>query len=460
MNIKLTNSLTRKKEGFSPLNPPHISLYVCGITPYDLSHIGHGRCYVSFDLLARVLKFLNYQVTYVRNYTDIEDKILKKAAQEKQPYTTITERYINLYRQDMIALNCINPDHEPRVTEYIQPIIAFIQKLIEKKHAYVIDHDVYFNIASFPLYGKLSGKKLDELEAGARVDVDARKKNTGDFALWKGNNENLFWESPWGYGRPGWHIECSVMANELLGPTIDIHAGGADLTFPHHENEIAQSESLHEKTFARFWLHNAFVTLNKEKMSKSLGNTITLKNIFEKYDPMVLRYFFLQHHYRTPIDFSFDELEGVQTAYKKLITHFGAYAQSKTFSSNCHPELAMPAVATQGVGWDSGSHPLIAELIEALCDDLNSPKFLGLTFQHLDKIIADASLTQTVSFLLQQVLGFTLQPLPEKTIEITPEIEALIKEREQARTARDWKRADALRDQLMQMGYVIRDKKT
>ncbi len=326
MNISLTNTLTRKKELFAPADASKIKLYVCGITPYDYSHLGHGRAYINFDLLVRLLKFLGHNVTFVRNFTDIEDKIINKAIQEGIPegFRTIAERYINAYHQDMYQLNCLEPNYEPRVTQYIPEIIDFISKLIDKGHAYVIDHDVYFDIASFASYGKLSGKKLEDLAAGARVGVDERKKNPGDFALWKGNEEENFWSSPWGYGRPGWHIECSVMANALLGETLDIHGGGQDLMFPHHENEIAQSECLHNAPLSHFWLHNAFININKEKMSKSLGNFLTLRDTFKTFDPMVIRFFMLQHHYRTPIDFNDEDVQAAEVAYKKIVTSMQA----------------------------------------------------------------------------------------------------------------------------------------
>ena len=304
--IELYNSLTRKEEFLLPEQT--IKMYVCGITPYSDAHIGHGRCYVVFDILYKLFIFLGYNIKYVRNFTDIDDKLLSKAQETGSDYKQIADKFIKRFKEDIFALGCLAPTLEPRVTENIAEIISFIEGLIKKKKAYVLDNDVYFDIESFSQYGKLSRKNLDELITGARVDINLNKKNPADFALWKGNNENLFWKSPWGYGRPGWHIECSALVEKYLGSTIDIHGGGMDLIFPHHENEVAQSEALMEKPLSKIWIHNAFVNLNKEKMSKSLGNIFTLRELFKKYDPMILRFYFLGHHYRTPIDFKMEML--------------------------------------------------------------------------------------------------------------------------------------------------------
>lgn len=445
MNISLTNTLSRKKELFSPADANKVKLYVCGITPYDYSHLGHGRAYINFDLLVRLLKFLGHNVTFVRNFTDIDDKIINKAIQEGIPdgFRTIAERYIDAYHQDMYQLNCLTPNYEPRVTQYIPEIIDFISKLIDKGHAYVIESDVYFNIASFPAYGKLSGKKLEDLAAGVRVEVDARKKNPGDFALWKGNEEEKFWSSPWGYGRPGWHIECSVMANALLGETLDIHGGGQDLMFPHHENEIAQSECLHNTPLSHFWLHNAFININKEKMSKSLGNFLTLRDTFKTFDPMVIRFFMLQHHYRTPIDFNDEDVQAAQIAYKRIVASM--------------QEIDIPDDETDSYLNIVMTHPITKAMLEALCDDLNTPKFLGLVFENLKQ--CDNQTAVLVKILLQSILGLTLKPLEEKMVIITPEIQELIDARQAARAAKDWARADALRDQLTELGVEVQDKK-
>jgi cysteinyl-tRNA synthetase len=415
---------------------------------------------------------LGYNVNYVRNFTDIDDKILNKAQQlgDINSYQEISNKFIQAYHQDMAALGCLEPKSEPRVTAYIPQIIKFVGQLIQKNKAYVIGSDVYYDISTFKNYGKLSGRVLDEQQAGARVEVDDRKRNPGDFVLWKGNTENTFWKSPWGYGRPGWHIECSVMASELLGTTIDIHGGGADLIFPHHENEIAQSEGLHGCIFARYWLHNAFVTINKEKMSKSLGNFVTLKDIFKKFDPMILRYFFLQHHYRTPIDFNDSELNASAVAYKKLISVF---EQVTDLQKTVRPEPAHPAasaIARKSDGWKlvEGVEGLIERLgkqpgniaqsiLAALCDDLNTPKVIGIIFENLAQIKQEPELLKFTKSILVKILGLSLQPIKEEQIEITPKIQELINQREQARVNKNWALADKLRDQLKSLGYEARD---
>ena len=303
--IKLTNSCAGKKEIFDIKNET-VQLYVCGITPYDYTHIGHGRCYVLFDVLYRYLRSIGVKVIYCRNFTDIDDKLLCKAQElygDQFQYKKVADAFIENYLQDMESLNCLFPDYQPRVTEVIDDIIEFIDGLIKKNCAYVVNGDVYFSVKNFPEYGQLSKRKLDQLCAGARVDINEQKRDPLDFALWKAGAEGTFWKSPWGWGRPGWHIECSVMAYKNLGKTIDIHGGGMDLIFPHHENEKAQSEALWNQSFARVWMHVAFVQINKEKMSKSLGNFFTLRELFNKFDPMVIRFYLLSHHYRSPIDF-------------------------------------------------------------------------------------------------------------------------------------------------------------
>jgi cysteinyl-tRNA synthetase len=319
-HILLYNTLGRQLEFFKPAH--EVKMYVCGITPYDYAHLGHGRCYVTFDLLYRVLRFLGHSVTYCRNFTDIDDKLINRADKELNDptqYLVIANTYIESFHNDMKMLNCISPTYEPRVTTHIVPIIEFIQGLIAEEKAYVtILGDVYFRISSFKEYGKLSQRSIADLKAGARVAVREDKEDPLDFALWKFSDEPPGWESPWGFGRPGWHIECSAMAQQYLGTTIDIHGGGMDLIFPHHENEIAQSEGLSGKPFSRFWVHNAFVRVNEEKMSKSLGNFLTLRDAYTKFHPMVLRYYYLIHHYRNPLDFSAEDIESAAISYRRL----------------------------------------------------------------------------------------------------------------------------------------------
>jgi len=426
-----------------PLEEGKVKLYACGVTPYDHSHIGHGRSYVFVDTLVRFLRFLGYDVFYVRNVTDIDDKLLVKAgkAGDLMKYKEIAAEFTDLYRKEMQALNSLDPDAEPTVTGHIPQIIDFIKILIAKKNAYEVDGDVYFDLSSYKAYGELSGKNIEDLFAGARVEVDDRKKSPGDFVLWKGNKENLFWKSPWGYGRPGWHIECSALAKTFLGESIDIHCGGMDLVFPHHENERAQSESAHGKIFARYWIHNALLNIDKQKMSKSLGNILSLKEIFAKKDPMILRYYFLQHQYRTPIEFSFEMLDAATVAYKKL---------AKLFQDVSLPDKPLSCDEMLSV-------ELVVKMSDALADDLNSPKMLGILFENLSEIRKDSCAAVATKQFLTFVCGLTLDPLPEQ--EITPEIAELIEKREEARREKRWGEADQIRDQLRELGYEVQDKK-
>lgn len=444
MKIKLTNTLTRKKEDFIPLEDEKVKLYACGITPYDYAHIGHGRGAVSVDLLVRLLRFAGYDVKYVRNITDIDDKILKKAEADlgdMMKYGELAQKHIDMYAQELEQLNCIVPDEQPRVTTHIEQIIRFIEGLIENGAAYVSGSDIYFDVSSYKDYGQLSNRDVDELLAGARVEVNEQKKNPADFVLWKGNEDGQFWKAPWGYGRPGWHIECSVMAKEILGETIDIHCGGIDLVFPHHENERAQSEALHGKQFVRYWVHNALLNINKEKMSKSLGNILSLQEVFKKCDPMVVRYYFLQHQYRTPIEFSFEGIESAKTAYKKLVAVFEGVETKE------HPHAQYMA------------HNFIAQMLEALSDDMNTPKMLGILFENLSDIKADANLAQIVKSFLVTVTGLTFIAITEDSVKITPEIQVLIEQRKQARLDKDWVLADKIRDQLTGLGVELKDRK-
>ncbi|KKP36033.1 MAG: Cysteine-tRNA ligase [candidate division TM6 bacterium GW2011_GWF2_32_72] len=441
--LKISNTLTGKKEEFKSIEPNKVKLYVCGVTPYDFAHLGHGRCYVTFDLLNRFLKYQGYQVTYVRNFTDVDDKTINKAVAEfgkESDFSKISERFINEFKKDVRALNCEEPQHQPKVTETISEIIDFVQGLIKKGKAYVAGNSVYFDISSFPEYGKLSKRNLEDLQAGARVEILEEKRNPLDFALWKGEPEGSFWKSPWGYGRPGWHIECSAMAKKFLGDTIDIHGGGMDLIFPHHENEIAQTESLTQKTFANHWVHNAFVQINKEKMSKSLGNFFTLQEIFKKFDPMVLRFYFLQHQYKAPLDFSFEDLEVAQKTYKRLCKLFENSKQ-------------------QCQGAETKNSKIISLLEDQLENDLNTPGMWGIIFENIDEIKNNTTENCAVFNFLHDVLGLTLEPIIEEEIKITPEIQELIKQREDARKNKDWKTADAIRDKLAALGIALQDNK-
>lgn len=437
--LLLTNTLSGKVEPFNPSTTSRATLYVCGITPYDYAHIGHGRCYVTFDILYRLLRTLYPNVIYCRNFTDIDDKILHKAEQElhnKYNYRQISEKFIMAYHEDMQQLNCISPTYEPRVTETIPEIIALIEQLIANGYAYQVDGDVYYRVTKFSTYGALSKRNIDDLQVGARVEVNEKKENPLDFALWK--QDEGFWQSPWGIGRPGWHIECSAMAQKYFGASLDIHGGGMDLIFPHHENEIAQSEGAHGCKFAHTWIHNAFVRINKEKMSKSLGNFFTLRDVFAKYDPMVIRYYILQHHYRSPLDFAFEDVDAAQKAYHKLCKAFTAIATQ---------EHTLTTVS---------QHPLAQQMLKFLYQDLNTPGVLGVVFENLT---ATASELAILKLILQQILGLTLEPIQEGVITITSEIQALIDERNAARASKDWATSDRLRDQLMKLGIDVKDNK-
>lgn len=443
--LQLTNTLSGKVELFKPINSPKVLMYVCGITPYDYAHVGHGRVYVTFDMLFRLLSYLGYEVTYCRNFTDIDDKLMARAQKDygdEFRFKEIADFYINAYQEDMKALDCTAPTYQPCVTDNIDAIIAFIKELVNVGKAYVVDGDVYFSIKTFPSYGKLSKRNIDDLLAGARVSVNEKKQDPLDFALWKSEPEGAYWKSPWGWGRPGWHIECSALARLYLGDTIDIHGGGMDLTFPHHENEIAQTEGLTGLPFSRFWVHNAFVRINQEKMSKSLGNFFTLKDIFKEYDPMVVRFLYLQHQYRNPLDFSLDELVSARKTYQRL----------------CHMFEGSP-VAPQAQVKELPLDSIPQRMLDFLLHDLNTPGMFGVIFENAKVIQENPHLKAQVKMILKEILGLELQPLEEKTVTITPEIEALLAAREDARAKKDWAQSDALRDQLKALGVEVQDKK-
>jgi cysteinyl-tRNA synthetase len=443
--LVVTDSATALKKNISLVGP--LKLYVCGITPYDAPHVGHGRCYVTFDILVRLARAAGCQVTYVRNFTDIDDKLLRKAQQELGDqflYPVIADRYIQQFHEDMSVLNTLPPTHEPRVTYYIPDIIVFVQEIIAAGHAYVVGGDVYYRVRSYPDYGKLSGRHIDQLRAGARVELNTDKEDPLDFALWKSEPEGTFFKSPWGWGRPGWHIECSAMARALLGHTVDIHGGGLDLLFPHHENEQAQSQVVQSEPFVHTWMHNAFVQVNKEKMSKSLGNFFTLRDLCHEYTPQVVRFYFLQHQYRNPIDFDRTLLVQARTALARIILALKP------------AEVSVQALSTD---LDTNQAQLLQELMAPLYDDLNTPGFFGVLHTHMDYICSDDAVRAQVVWILQNLLGLTLVPI-QLGPEMTPEIERLLQLREAARVARDFVTADALRDELKKLGYVPQDKKT
>jgi len=443
--LRITNSLSGQKELFKPLSEGKVNLYVCGITPYDFSHIGHGRCYVIFDMLYRFLTFIGYKVTYCRNFTDIDDKLLNRAQKEHgdaSRYKEIANRYIDAYHDDMQALNCLSPDKEPRVTETIPQIIEFVQGLIANGSAYELDGSVYFRIRKFADYGKLSKQDINDLRSGSRVDIDDTKEDSLDFALWKQDDPSVSFKSPWGFGRPGWHIECSAMAHDCFKGTVDIHGGGMDLLFPHHENEIAQSESLYPAPFVNYWMHNAFVRINKEKMSKSLDNFFTLKDVLVDFDPMVLRFYFLKHYYRGPLDYSTEDLLVAEKTYKRLVTFFESADIDNILDTNLVK-----------------FNPVVEQMVACLSDDFNTSGMFGVLFEQLHNLEENIYSKELVKHFIINVLGLTLTPIKEKVIERTAEIEELFALREKARLEKNWALADSLRDQLKLLGFEIQDKK-
>ena len=429
MNFKIYNTLSKEKELFVPLNPDSIKMYVCGPTVYNYAHIGNARPAVVFDVLYRVLKNLYPEVIYVRNITDVDDKINDAAKKLNQPISAITNKYTDIYHQDMNNLCVLRPDHEPRVTDNIAQIISMIQKILDNKNAYISDGHVLFDITSFRQYGKLSNRDTEEMLAGARVEVADYKKNPGDFVLWKPSQDNNSgWSSPWGFGRPGWHIECSSMVETYLGNEIDIHGGGQDLIFPHHENEIAQSCSAHNSvSYVRYWMHNGYLNMEGEKMSKSLGNIITVKDLLERYDGEVIRLALLSTHYRKPINFSESLLD-----------------QSKNILNKLYKKLN-----------NQGNEDEISEDVsKALLDDLNTP----LAISNLLKIKCSRTLLKSANLL--GLLNKTTDEwfaLNNKFTISENDIESLIQERDGARKSKDFKRADEIRDQLEENNVLLED---
>jgi cysteinyl-tRNA synthetase len=448
MTIRLYNTRSRNKEAFEPIDPKRVTMYACGPTVYNYAHIGNARPAVIFDLLFRLLRRDYPGAVYARNITDVDDKINAAAADQGVPISDISTRYADAYQADMAALGVEAPTLEPRATHHIEDIIGMIARLIEAGHAYVADGHVLFDVESFPNYGALSGRELEDMKSGARIEVADFKRHPGDFVLWKPSEDPLpGWDSPWGWGRPGWHIECSVMAEKHLGDTIDIHAGGQDLVFPHHENEIAQSVCAHGgQPFAHYWLHNGFVTVNRRKMSKSLGNTLVVHDLLEQERGEVLRYQLLSAHYRQPLDWSDEALEQSRRTLDRM---YGVLR-------NCKDRLgALPAPSEPGEAF-----------LEALRDDINTPVALAemnRTARLLGGADEDAEVSRICSELLADgVLIGLLAEDPDHWFEGTAAdedsaINALILERNEARAARDFARADAIRDQLAGMGIVLED---
>jgi cysteinyl-tRNA synthetase len=461
MGLRIFNTLTGEKEEFVPLIQGNVRMYVCGVTVYDSCHIGHARSLLTFDLVYRYLRFLGYDVDFVRNFTDVDDKIIKKANDEKVGCEIITERYIEEYYRDVAELGLMRPSAEPRATAHIPEIIAIIRRLEENGLAYNIDSDVFFAVRNFPGYGKLSRKKIDELEAGARVEIDERKRSPLDFALWKSSRPGEpAWDSPWGPGRPGWHIECSAMSTKYLGQPFDIHGGGRDLMFPHHENEIAQSEGAFGSPLARTWMHNGLLTVNGEKMSKSLGNYFSIQEILRDNDAVALRHLFLGSHYRSPMNFS---REALQEAAK---------ASDRIYETIERAQGGQP-VAGERIPADPA---LLDDFRLEMDDDFNTPRALALIFdevRNLNRLFDEkktAAARPRVAALqaMAEALGL-LQDPPEtffsrkkqrwlRQHSLTEEqIHGWIDARNQARLEKNWRQADQIREELLERGIVIED---
>lgn len=444
--LKIYNSLGREKQVFVPITPGRVRLYVCGVTVYDYCHIGHGRVMIVFDIIARWLEASGYSVEYVRNITDIDDKIIRRAAKNGEPIGVLTDRFAAAMREDAAALNVRPPAHEPRATDFIAEMIAMITQLITRGLAYpAANGDVYYAVHKFAGYGKLSGKSLEELRAGERVEVDVHKRDPLDFVLWKAAKPGEpFWPSPWGKGRPGWHIECSAMSEHYFSHHFDIHGGGQDLQFPHHENEIAQSEGAHGCAMANYWIHNGFVRVDNEKMSKSLGNFFTIREVLTQYDAETLRFFILRAHYRSPLNHSDPQLDDARQALNRLYT-----------------ALRNVPAADIVVDW---SEPYAARFKTAMDDDFNTPEAVAVLFELANE--ANKQKSARISGLLKSlgaVLGLLqndpaghLQALT-KQIYSAEQIDQLIAERAAARRAKDFAQSDRIRQQLLDAGIVLED---
>ena len=455
--MKLYNTLTKKKEEFKTIVPGEVNMYVCGPTVYNFFHIGNGRTFIVFDTIRRYFEYRGYKVNFIQNFTDIDDKMIKRANEEGCTVKELGDKYIKEYYQDADGLNIERATVNPRATEFIGEIVDFIKGLIEKGHAYEVDGDVYFKTKSFEGYGKLSGQDIDQLQSGARINVDERKEDPLDFALWKAKKEGEpAWESPWGEGRPGWHIECSCMAKKLLGETIDIHAGGSDLAFPHHENEVAQSESLTGKPFANYWLHSAFVNVNNQKMSKSLNNFKTARETLVEYNADVIRFLMLSAHYRQQLNFSADLLESAKASIERLYN-----AVSKL--ENIIDESKVEAMSETEKSYLEGLDKYRQKYIEKMDDDFNTADAITAIFDLVKDINTNMSeesskeLAKEVLSLVRE-LGAPLGILQESTkVSLDDEIDALVQERQQARKDRNFARADEIRDELKARGIVLED---
>ncbi len=449
--MKIFNTLSGKKEVFKPLENNKIRMYVCGMTVYDDTHIGHARTFLSFDLIVRYLRSIDYEVQYIRNITDVDDKIIAKAKELNITPSELTEECIDSMEKDFHSLGMIRPDAEPRATENIDSIISLITKLIDKGHAYVGESDVYFSTESFNEYGKLSKRKLKDMLSGARIDIDLDKKNPADFVLWKKDTEGLKWDSPWGPGRPGWHIECSAMSMDALGETFDIHGGGSDLKFPHHENEIAQSECVTGKEFAKVWMHTGSLRIDDQKMSKSLKNFITIKEAINENAPEVLRFFLISSHYRSPLNYSDEALKEAKNSLDRLYNSL----QDLSYETDKH----LPSEYSE-------------KFHEAMKDDFNSPSAISVLFEIVKQInilkkedkLTQASILASELVALSNILGILLDnPEDYFTTGINlsnQDIEEAIEIRNKARKDKDFELSDKIRDDLLKKGIILEDKGT
>ena len=456
--MKIYNTLTRKKEEFVPIKEGEVSIYVCGPTVYNFFHIGNARPFVVFDTLRKYMEYRGYQVKFVQNFTDVDDKIINKAKEEGITAPEVSEKYIEEYYKDAAALNVRKADVHPKVSEHIQDIIRFVQTLVEKGYAYEADGDVYFSTRKFPEYGKLSKQNIDDLESGARIAVGEVKQDPLDFALWKARktDDEIAWESPWGMGRPGWHIECSAMSKKHLGETIDIHAGGQDLQFPHHENEIAQSECCNGAPFAHYWMHNGYITIDNEKMSKSKGNFFTVRDILKEYGGEVIRFFLLSGHYRSPINFSDALMEQAKASLGRM--------------ENCKENLVyLTTAGAEGAMTDGEKEQLAAydkyrqDFIRVMDDDLNTADAISAVFELVTAINTAVKEGATMEFAqksLETLMEFAnvLGLLQSKAEEgVDAEIQKLVDERQEARKAKNFARADEIRDLLKEKGITLKD---
>jgi len=454
--LKIYNTLSHDKQTFTPIEPNKVHMYVCGMTVYDFCHLGHARVMVVFDMVSRWFRTSNYEVTYVRNITDIDDKIIKRANENKESIGDLTQRFIDAMDDDSAKLGIIRPDIEPRATAYINGMIKMIAALIEKGHAYAADNgDVFYSVRSFADYGKLSGKSLEDLRAGERVEIDTFKKDPMDFVLWKSVKPNEpNWDSPWGAGRPGWHIECSVMSAAHLGAHFDIHGGGQDLQFPHHENEIAQSEAVHSCQMANYWMHNGFVRVDDEKMSKSLGNFFTIREVLKKYDAEVVRFFILRAHYRSPLNYSDQHLDDAKSALKRLYTALRYYDVTDSEIDWTHPQAARFKVAMD----DDFNTPEAMAVLFDLANEVNKTKSLDVAslLKRLGKVIG--LLQREPNAFLQGFNSAADSHTSSNSIEdYEIQVEELLAKRIQAKKSKNFAEADRIRKHLADEGIILED---